>query len=248
MNNNDFNGKKTKWFRVGTTCTVIAVFMLLAYIGLCHKYHFYWKYIEWQHDLRQINAIPNRPVPEIDIPPDWTVHTWKCLSFSMPPDTYVLTEVDNGNIIVYSCSELNMIITHSPLMPEIKEFLAVSSQMVLTRNRTMTLPEIKSEFSKRGACDFRYSMRPEEVRSHIYAMTTRSSLYIDNAKFAETLSKNNWEGVLFFEENHVGMDWQCVEGKNMGYVTFKAPDGQILDHDVIRRISQSMKIKCEEQR
>ena len=220
-----------------------AILVVGFYFGRQYRSHLLWKYTEWQHNLKKVEKIPNRLMPECNVPEDWVEHSWGCMSFRLPPEASLFKEANKT--VAYFCGDIGTLITLSPLSPEMMSFLDASSQMYPVPGLSMTMPRLRLESSAVGANDFRWSMSSEEVRWLSYAVPLRSAVFLDDVKSSESLHRKDWEGVLFFRERLVFFDWQCTTGSTGGYIWFNnTNEEQELDRDIVRKIVQSIKINC----
>jgi hypothetical protein len=225
---------------------VVVLLLIGGLSGYYYRYHLYWKYIEWylnKENIEDIEKIPNRVIiSEISVPENWTEHVWKGVSFRLPPDMSLDNRKTN-NTIIFCSDNLRVIIMVYPPTSEFLSFCDIASQMSLTRDSHLTLPQLRLKCFSVGKNDFHWSMSPKEVRWHCFAVCMRPILDYCHPNTIESIFRDDWNGILLLNEDKATFEWQCISG-NGGYFHFSTEEGQLLDIETIRRICQSIKIDC----
>jgi hypothetical protein len=218
---------------------VLSCGILLAY----YRSHLLWKYEEWQGNLQDVRAIPDHPMPELDIPDDWVECSLDCMTFRLPPEMAAgkMTEKtirNSGHAAVYQGEHR-----------KINVYLAPSdNKLGLIQHpisgKTLTFPRTRLESYRTNADDFRWSMSPQEVQWHRDCMAPhpfRMSFYS-----VESLFREDIDGILAFDKRSMHIfEWQNTSGTESGFIHFNDKDEKP-DPDWMRRVCQSIEIVSPE--
>jgi hypothetical protein len=228
--------------RTHFTLKLILIVIIILSCGILlmyHRSHLLWKYEEWQGNLQDVRAIPDGPMPELDIPDDWVECSLGCMTFRLPPEMAAgKTTEKTGRVVAYhdESRKIGVFLTPRDNGPRLIQH-PISG-------KTLTLPRVQLECYRTNADDFRWSMSPQEVQWHRDCMATR--LYANEASI-ELLFREKFDGILVFQgRNHHIFDWQNTSGTERGYIYFQ-DKGEKPDPDWVRRICQSIEIVLPEE-
>jgi hypothetical protein len=233
--------------RTHFTLKLILIVIIILSCGILmvyHRNHLLWKYEEWQGNLHDVRAIPDGPMPELDIPDDWVECSLGRMTFRLPPEMVAdkMTEKTirgTGHAVVYQDEHR-----------KINVYLAPSdNRLGLIQHpisgKTTTFPRTRLESYRTNADDFRWSMSPQEVQWHRGCMATRPfrmSFYSIESLFREDI-----DGILAFDKrNRHNFEWQNTSGTESGFIYFEDKDEKP-DHDWMRRVCQSIEIVLAEE-
>jgi len=254
--NNAFRkNRSTGNFRRKFLFVSVVLGVILVLLGIHYRSHLLWKYVEWRDDLYSQNTIPDSPMPDVNIPEDWTEHSLGCLRFSAPPDFVVLPEkagrLGKSPAIVLRNDVYRIVgmLLESPItFPDdiwAKTF-KVEPLFVHNSKQTLTLPlpYLRLESCKSGADKFHWSMSPEDVAHNAVFIILRSVLAVDGMKSVETFSHHDVFGIALFKGRRALIDWQSTSATDAGFMhVFLDDDKQSeYDHVLVQRICQSFRV------
>lgn len=253
----DYNHKKEQkpkrsFFKI--VLILVVIFLITGRLLWYYWPHFQWKWAEWRawERIAGLERIPSSLMPEVEIPEDWIEHSLGCIQVSMPHDLLVdyrnhgethIAEYRNENIIIKviqtSCSPHDFL--------EKVSWLARISQAHPQKNIFLTMFPLYIEATGVVPADFRWSMSRKEVEWHKYLILDVRGL--STVKQTESFSTSKWEGWFCFGndgKNNTGIfQWSCISCPAFGSIYFYPVDkGQELDLNLVRGVSQSMKVNC----
>ena len=218
------------------TIIILSCGILLVY----HRNHLLWKYEEWQGNLHDVRAIPDGPMPELDIPDDWVECSLGCMTFRLPPEIAAGKTTEKiGRAVAYQYEQRKISVFLAPRdnKPELIQH-PISG-------KTITFPRALLESYRTNADDFRWSMSPQEVQRHRDCMAPhpfRMSTYSIESLFREDI-----DGILAFDKRNTHIfNWQNTSGTVSGFIFFE-DKGEKPDHDWMRRVCQSIEIVLAEE-
>jgi hypothetical protein len=234
---------------LGFISVIVFISLCIGAIGWYYRYHIYWKYVEYQYNLQNVKKIPDKPMPEMNIPKNWEKYSWEYMSFYLPPGASLIDKIKDT--VVYNIKntehgEIKLILTLHSVTPDFFKSLDLPSQPRPPNNEFWTSPQLRLKIFSAEANDFRWSMTPNDVRWHILAIYERSGFNAIQTKNTESILKSDLVCDLNFCENFIWLNWQCPSCSKGGYINFYTQNkeqGVVLN--IIRLISQSIKVNCK---
>ena len=220
---------------------LIASIVLSCGILLTHyRSHLSWKYVEWRENLQDIRAIPDHPMPELDIPDDWVECSLGDMTFRLPPEMTAnesRKKVYNGSSgsAIYFHEGRKIFVSLNPY-DDMQEFLQYSNS-----EKPFSFPQWRLECFRVGADDFRWSMSPQDVQKHRYWVTMRPSF---PCRSTESFFRENFDSLLMFAD-HLTFECQSTSSAIGACILF-TDNNKNFDTDVVRRVCQSIEFASHE--
>jgi len=218
---------------------IVIIILSCGILLVYHRSHLLWKYEEWQGNLQDVRAIPDGPMPELDIPDDWVECSVGCMTFRLPPEMAAGKTIEKtGRAVAYQYEQrkISVFLTPRDNRPGLIQH-PISG-------KTITFPRVLLESYRTNADDFRWSMSPQEVQWHRDCMVPRHFGYQTSV---ELLFREDIDGILAFDKhNRHNFEWQNTSGTASGFIYFE-DKGEKPDHDWMRRVCRSIEIVLPEE-
>ncbi len=236
------NGRR-RWFQFRLRTLLVAFTAIALVLGLAIHYrvHLLWHLTAWRLDLNDVQPLPVTPMPETEVPDDWVICRFGSLQFSLPPalarnmegapsGLAIFSEVPPHAMIVSlpadTADALDFVQTDLAMPPEGQELSTVMLRLACFRT---------------GTDEFRWSMAPGEVRWFIWRVMIGRFGRFGSEQRAETLIRDDLEGVAYFRAGHVEFDWQSKGVQAGGIITLIDSSKGEVDLAWIRAVCGSVK-------
>jgi hypothetical protein len=232
-------------FRPFTLAIVALLVGLGAPLLIAARYrsHVFWKYEVSRLGLNDVQAIPDRPLPESPTPEGWVRCRVGALEFSLPPElaNNRITPKNKASSVAFKHGARTVIVAFPSDANEFSDFLNTTSHL-RPQAQPFTMPRLRRECYQASSDDFRWSMTPEEVRWHAFCITTRNSIGSTSQGHTESFSRDDLDGILLFGKQ-LGVEWQSKNGA-WGFINFIDREEKP-DPTWIRAVCQSLQISNE---
>jgi len=222
---------------------LIASIVLSCGILLTHyRSHLSWKYVEWRENLQDIRAIPDHPMPELDIPDNWVECSLGDMTFHLPPEM----AANESRKKVYHASSGSIIYFHEgrKIFVSLKPYDDMQEILQYSKSeKPLTFPQWRLECFRVGADDFRWSMSPQDVQKHCYWVTMRS-IGIP-CQSTESFFRENFDSLLMFAD-HLTFECQSTSSTIGARILFTG-NNENFDPDWVRRVCQSIEFASPEE-
>jgi hypothetical protein len=211
-------------------------------IALHYRAHLFWRYQAIRLGLQDIQAIPNRPMPETATPNGWVRCRVGCMELSLPPElaSSMIPPKNGVTASIFQHGSRSVAVALPEEMTEFSDFLNAASKLCPTSQR-LTMPRLRLACYQASSDDYRWSMTPDEVRWHAFCITMRKMMRTRSGEHTETLFRKDVEGIVHFSGERAFFDWQCTDSMWGGYMHFTDRGGKI-DPNWIRAVCQSVTV------
>lgn len=248
---NDANTKPRKswrrWFRFSLRSMLLAVAVVALVLGLVLHYrvHLIWRVGAWYGGFTDVEAIPVGPMPATPTPEDWKHCRFGSIEFDLPPQlTENLTAPENGATALVLYDDSRKVMIHLPrdqadLLAWQEETLGLPPQ-----GQGLSLPRLRVACWEASFDDFRWSMSRQEVHWHLWRVTMSPMMQLSSGGTAETLFRDDLEGVARFTDNASFFDWQAENTTIGGSFLFEDSRDET-DPNWMRSVCQSLRFSGE---
>lgn len=240
---------KTKFAWKQRPCwQLAAVAVVIAYgiavTGWHYRTHLFWWWQENRAGFPAIQAIPDHPMPTTPIPGDWIRCRVGSLELSLPPELAANRIVPNkgGAPVVFHDESRVMIVSAPEDMRDLSQLLNTATDLS-PPSQPFTLPRLRLALYQVSSDDFCWSMTPEELKWHVFRITTSRLIRPDSVDYTESFSHTGLDGIAHFHGHRVAFDWQSSNGLG-GYIHFRDVGGKV-EPDWIRAVCQSLNMSSE---
>lgn len=233
-------------FTVGVVGLAIGI-GISSLAALRYGAHLLWLCEASRQGLRDIQAIPNRPMPEKLTPNGWVPCRVGCIEFRLPPElaNNSVSEKKGCPFVTFTHGSRTLAVALPTDVSEFSGLLETASKLS-PQQQQFTMPRLRRACYQTRSADFRWSMTGDEVRWHAFCITTSKLLRPMLNGHTESFFHQDLDGIAHFGPDHVFFEWQSNHRPRAGYMHFQHGDG--IDRDWIRAVCQSLKLSSEGQR
>ena len=237
-------------FRLFTLAVValVVVLAVVALLALRYRSHLFWRYESTRLGLHQVQAIPDRAMPDSPTPDDWFRCCVGCIEFSLPPELASNRVADKSaaSPVTFQHGSRAVVVALPADASEFSSLFNAASELCPQPQR-FTMPKLRRACYQASSDDFRWSMTPNEVRWHAFCITTGKLIRFKSDGHTESLCRQDLDGIVHFGGDRVVFDWQSNNCTWGGYIHF-IDHGDKADPTWIRAVCQSLKVRTRQKR
>jgi hypothetical protein len=234
-------------FRPFTLAVVALVVVLgaVALVALHYRSHLLWRYEASRLGLHDVQAIPDRPMPDSPTPDGWLRYRVGCIEFSLPPELARnrVAEKNGASPVTFQHGSRAVVVALPTDASKFSDLLKTASELCPESQR-FTMPKLRRACYQASSDDFRWSMTPQEVRWHAFCITTGKLIRAKSDGHTESFSRQDLDGIIHFGGERVVFDWQSNDRRWGSYMHF-IDHGDKADPTWIRAVCQSLKVSNE---
>ena len=237
--------QRRHWGRFRPVMAVIVVLVVVlgtvVLTGLHYRSHLLWKYEASRLGLRDIQAIPDRPMPDSQTPNDWLRCHVSCIEFSLPPELASNrgTRKNEAPFVTFQHDSRAVIVALPTDASEFSDLLKTASELC-PQSQRFTMPKLRRACYQATSDDFRWSMTPDEVRWHAFCITTSKLIRTKSDGHTESFVRQDLDGIVHIGGERFVLHWQGNDHRWGGYMHF-IDHGDEIDLTWIRAVCQSLK-------
>ncbi len=232
------------WLRPHTTFVVAFAVVLGIAVLTASRYraHLVWCFTASRLGLHDVQAIPNRPMPECPTPNGWVRCHVGCIAINLPPElaSNRLPQKNGESFSVFQCGTRAVVIAPPTDANEFSGFLTAATEL-RPGSQQLTVPRLRLACYQASSGDFRWSMTADEVRWHAFCITTGQLIRPMSAGHTESFFRKDCDGIIHFGRQRAIFEWQSKERMRTGYVHFIDRSEQA-DPSWIRAACQSVTV------
>jgi len=235
---------KRRWFRVSRRRVLLAIAVaLVSGLAFHYRFHLLWRFGADRAQLSDVQGIPAGPMPEAAPPEEWVRCRFGSMSFDTPPGMVknLETAVTGATLLALHDGSRSMIVQLPFGTSDESPLLETASAIA---GKSVSLETLRLASCRVSSDDFRWSMRPDEVRWHTFCVCMTATLKVASDGWVETLFRDDLEGIAHFNTGHAWFDWRSSDGAAGGYIHFKDSGGR-LDPTWVRSICHSLRFSGE---
>lgn len=238
------HGGRSRPFALAAVALVL-VLGVVALIALHYRSHLFWRYEASRLGLNNVQAIPDRPMPDSPTPDGWVRCRVGRIEFGLPPELASNRVVPKhaASLVIFHDGTRRVDVDLPTDMSEFSGLLKAASELC-PRSQRFTLPRLRQACYQASSDDFRWSMTREEVRWHAFCITTGKLFRISPTGHTESFFRQDLDGIIHFDGKWSILDWQsndCAVGGSMHFID----RGEQADPTWVRAICQSLKVLDE---
>ncbi len=225
---------------------LVACFALAAGAALHYRVHILWWYSVRNDGLPDVQAIPNRPMPEVSVPDGWVQCRVGRLELSLPPELADnKVAAGNGSGLFAFLSDSRGVIVNTPTDAIGGEFVTAAGALCPASQQITSMPRLRLACYQASSSDFRWSMSPQEVQWHVFCITTGMLVRLGDEGHTEAMFREDMDGLIHFMDKRAALDLESTDGTCATYINFKE-NGEKIDPTWIRAVCQSLRITSAE--
>jgi len=234
--------------RLVKPANLAAIFSLVALVVALtawqYRTHLAWRFGASGAQVDSVQAIPIHPMPRVTVPEDWTPHEAGGVEFRLPAglvldpeefsgerDSYQLYRGDRFSVIVFSTDD-----------PSHWDDLLSLATAFSPEPKTFTHLQLRLEFYRASASDFRWTMTRQEVQWHVFCMTLGKITRMISTGHVESAFTRDIEAIIQFGETSTTLEWQCTESAWGGYMHFLFHE-QPENREWVRAVCESLQLR-----
>lgn len=231
-------------FRSFTLAVVALVVVLgvVALIALQYRSHLFWRYEASRLGLHDVQAIPDRPMPDSPTPDGWLRCRLGCIEFSLPPELAGNrgAQKNGASPVAFQHGSRAVVVALPTDASEFSDLLKTASELC-PQSQRFTIPKLRRACYQASSGDFHWSMTANEVRWHAFCITMGKLMRFKSDGHTESCSRQDLDGIVHFGGERVVFDWQSNDCTLGGYMHF-IDHGDKADPTWIRAVCQSLKV------
>ena len=232
-------GLSRLWGRPVLVCTIVLIILCVVRWWP----HVMWKYAEARLDSDEVHAIPVSEMLQTDIPNDWASVRVDGMEFRLPSDVVETQDQPSPDLVIFQNGVGVMVMVARPAdNGELYEMFDVAK--IRPELKGVTLPKLRWYCCQASSSDFRWSMSHGEVRWHAFCMTAGQLLWSRMSGRAETLFRDDVDGIVYFDGKFASFSWEHKQSKQGGYINFRGASPTI-DANFVRGVCESFKFSVE---
>jgi len=227
---------------------LMAVLVLLAVMSVTawhYRYHLRWLYESSHLQLRDVQAIPDHPMPKTPTPQGWVRCRVGCVTFSLPPELAKNRAAPkNGTpIVTFQQGSRSVIVDLPRDEGELSGLLEIAAGLC-PQSQRFTILRLRRACYQASSGDFRWSMTPNEVRWHAFCIAMRKLMELIPDGYTESFFREGVEGIVHFGGERAVFEWESSDGRCGGYMHFIDRTGKV-DPVWVRAVCGSLKVLNE---
>lgn len=206
------------------TLRVIALLIPLGMAALLawhYRIHLVWRYQERRLGLHEVDAIPDRQMPECTIPEGWMACHVGCIEFSLPPElaSNRAAPANGASMVTFNYGSRAVAVAINTDAADFSELLKAASQLS-PEHEAFTIPRLRRACNQVSTDDFCWSMTADEVRWHAFCLTTSKLANATREGHTESFSRHGVDGITHFTNTRAVLVWQSTDLLCSGYIHF----------------------------
>jgi len=188
-----------------------------------YRTHLFWRFGASRAQVDSVQAIPVHAMPKTAVPEDWTPHEAGGVEFRLPAELVLDPEEFSGerdSYQLYRGNRFSVIVSWTDDSSHWDDLLSLATAFS-PESETFTYPQLRLEFYRASASDFRWTMTRQEVQWHVLCMTLGKITRLISAGHVEKSFTRDREAIIHFGENSTTLEWQCKESARGGYMHFQ---------------------------
>lgn len=231
--------------RPRSTRIVFVILLMCLTLGAGFVFHFrvhlLWQFEASRFGWHDIPSVPNRAMPLTPVPEGWVRCRARSLEFSLPAEMASNMDRPNNGSLYTFYQGWQAVGVEAPMDVEGHSQFCDAASLLCPTSESFTIPRLRLVCSQASSDDFRWSMTPDQVRWHVFCITTRTLIGIPSEGHTETFFRNDMEGIVHFTQGGAVFVWQSTSGRQWGYMDFR-DRRENPDQDWIRAVCQSVRL------
>jgi hypothetical protein len=235
--------RKRRWFQFRLRTLFVAFTLIALVLGLVIHYraHLAWCFAVSRLGLADVPPLPVTPMPEAKVPEDWVACRFGSIQFSLPPGFVRSVQGSpKGGMIGLRDDSHTMMISLPANQTATLDSLETDMEMP-PEGQGLSMVMLRLACFQAGSDEFRWSMSPDQVRWFAWRMWIGRFMRLGSEQRAETLFRDDLEGVAYYRTGHAEFDWQAKESPTGGTIHFIDRSKGEVDPAWVRAVCRSVK-------
>jgi len=215
----------------------MAVVALLLGLLMYFRLHLAWRIMAARAGLDDVRPLPVSAMPETPVPENWVHCRFGSLDFDLPAEMAEcpVFPKNGATILFFHCGSRSIWVALPEDRTDLLQALPVPPQ-----GRGLSLPRLRLACCQVSSDDFRWTMSRQELAWHAWLIAASGLLRVRSDGRAETLFRQDLEGIVFFGRSLVSFDWQAKGSNVGGFMNFVDRSGEC-DPAWVRFVCQSVR-------
>ncbi|NLS92756.1 MAG: hypothetical protein GXX96_11425 [Planctomycetaceae bacterium] len=236
------SGQRRRWFQFRLRTLFVTFTLVALVLGLLIHYrvHLVWCYTSSHLGLADVPPVPVTSMPEVEVPEDWVACRFGSLHLRLPRELIRnLQGSPGGGMIALRDNPRAMLIPLPAVQPDASDFLR-NDLLMPPEGQELSMLMLRVACLQTGSDEFRWSMSPHEVRWFTWRMTIGRLFRTGADQHAETVIRDDLEGVVCYRSGYAEFFWQSKEGPAGGVVTLIDQSQEEVDPAWVRAVCRSV--------